>query len=100
MNIAAAFSIVVSDRMFESIVMADYELVDRLPILSRSVSGDFGVSIDGKNPMAILDRALLPGKAYHKVRHGGALASKMRLDSPIVTSRSRSLRKLLKELGS
>lgn len=70
-NIPASFSIVVSDRKFESVVMADYELVDRLPILSRSVVGDFGASIDGKDPKAILERALLPGKAYHKVRHGG-----------------------------
>jgi hypothetical protein len=98
-NMEAAFSIVISDRKFESILMADYELVDRLPIISRSISNDFGASLDDKDPKSIVVRALKPGKAYHKVRHGGALASKMRLGNEMVLSRSRSLRKLVRELG-
>lgn len=98
-NLATPFSIVVSDKKFESIVMADYELVDRLPILERAVSPDFGESLDGKNPKPIVDRALKPGMSYHKVRHGGALASRMRLDDEIVLRRSRSLRKLVHELS-
>jgi hypothetical protein len=97
-NLAAPFSIVIADKKFESILMADYELVDRLPILSKPVSANFGEILDGKDPKSIVDRALRAGAAYHKVRHGKALASKMRLDSEIVLGRSRSLRKLVKEL--
>jgi hypothetical protein len=97
-NLSTAFSIIVSDKKFESVVMADYELVDKLPILERAVSPEFGDSLDGKDPKTIVDRALKPGTAYHKVRHGGALASRMRLDSETVLQRSRSLRKLVKEL--
>lgn len=97
-NLTTPLSLVISDKKFESVVMADYELVDRLPILSRPVSPDFGASLDGKDPKPILERGLKHGLAYHKVRHGGALASKMRLDSEDVLRRSRSLRKLVKEL--
>jgi len=97
-NLTASLSLVISDRKFESIIMADYELMDRLPILSRSVSPDFGIVLDGTDPKAVVDRALKPGKKYDKVRHGGALASSMRLEDLTVQSRSRSLRKLLKEL--
>lgn len=97
-NLITPFAIVIADRKFESIVMADYELVDKLPILSRSVSADFGPSLDGKDPKPVVDRALRPGSAYHKVRHGSALASKMRLDNQTVLQRSRALRKLVKEL--
>src|SRR5690242_13377820 len=46
-NLAACLSVVVSNRKFESIVMADYEFVDKLPILSRPVSSDFGLELDG-----------------------------------------------------
>ena len=97
-NLTTSFTIVVSDRKFESIVMADYDLVDNLPILSRPVSIDFGPTLDGKDPKPMLERALKPGASYHKVRHGGALASKMRLDSAVVLQHSRSLRKLVKDL--
>jgi hypothetical protein len=97
-NLPTPFSIVIADRKFESVVMADYELVDRLPILSRPVSADFGPTLNAKDPKPILERALQAGAAYHKVRHGAALASKMRLDDEVVLQRSRSLRKLVKEL--
>lgn len=96
-NLTTPFSIVVSDKKFESVLMADYELVDKLPILAQPVSPGFGPSLDGTDPKPLLDRALRPGMAYHKVRHGGALAAKMRLDTETVLRRSRSLRKLVKE---
>jgi hypothetical protein len=46
----------------------------------------------------VVDQALKAGSKYHKLRHGGALASRMRLEDPVVQSRSRCLRKLLKEV--
>jgi hypothetical protein len=97
-NLESSFTVVVSDKKFEVVVMSDYELVDRMTILAHPVSGNFGPSLDGKNPKPIVDRALRPGQKYHKVRHGSGLASKMRLDDATVLSRSRSLRKLVKEL--
>lgn len=56
-SLVTPFAIVVSDKKFESIVMADYELVDRLPILQGPISGSFGPSLDGKGP-----------KTYHRPR--------------------------------
>jgi hypothetical protein len=96
-NLTSNVALVVSDRRFESIVLADYDLVDTLGILQRPVSLDFGATLDGKNPKAILDRALKPGAQYHKVKHGGYLASRMALDEGVL-SRSRSLQKLIKEV--
>lgn len=96
-NLSADVAIVLSDKKFESIIMADYDLVDGMPILSRKVSPNFGNSLDGKDPRSILKSALKPGAAYHKVRHGAQLASKMNF-TPTVLARSRSLRKLVKEI--
>lgn len=97
-NLATPFAIVVADKKFEAIVMADYELVDRLPILRQPVSALLGPSLDGKDPKSVINRALRAGQSYHKVRHGSALAGKMRLSDEAVLGRSRSLRKLVKEL--
>lgn len=96
-NLTTDVGLIISDKQFESIVMADYELVDTLPILARAVSQDFGDRLDGKNPKAILDRALKPGCCYHKIREGRHLASKMRMRDQMVQERSRALRKLIKE---
>lgn len=98
-NLEANVSLVISDKKFEAIIMADYELVDRLPILARPVSPDFAPTLDGTDPKSVVGKALRPGQKYHKVKHGGALASKMRLADPVVLTRSRSLRKLVKELS-
>jgi hypothetical protein len=92
------FTIVISDRQFEVLVMADYDLVDKLDILRQPVAPHFGDCLDGINPKAIIDSLLKPGRKYHKVKHGGALASKMRLADQTVLARSRSLRKIVKEL--
>jgi hypothetical protein len=97
-NLRANVVVIISDKKFEAVVMADYELVDTLEILSRPVSPDFAPTLDGTDPKSLVDAALKPGKKYDKVRHGGALASKMRLNDERVLARSRSLRKLVKEL--
>jgi hypothetical protein len=93
-------AVVVSNKKFEAIIMADYELVDTLPCLARPVCRDFGPALDGKNPLNVIKPALRSGKTYHKLRDGGYLASRLRLDSPVVYARSKCLRKLVRELPS
>jgi hypothetical protein len=97
-NLEANVAVVVSDRTFEVVVMADYELVDSLDIFTRSITGLLGASLDGKNPVALIREMIKPGSKYHKKSHGAKLASKMKLADGIVLARSRSLRKLVKEL--
>jgi len=98
-NLTATVAVVVSDRKFETVLMADYELVDTMSILAGPVSQDFGATLDGTDPKVIVDRGLKHGNKYRKVLHGAALASKMRLDDPTVLARSRALGKIVKELS-
>jgi len=97
-NMKCSVAIVVADLSFESILFADYSLVDRLAILRTPLSPRLGATLDGKNALAHIADCLLPGKSYDKVVHGRALAQKLRLDEAGVLNRSRSLRKLLKEI--
>jgi hypothetical protein len=94
-NLVSDFSIIVSDRVFEVIVMADYELVDKLGILTQAAEQHLGVDLDGKNPLSLVRGMLKPGCKYDKKKHGAALASKMRLSDAAVLARSRTLRKLV-----
>jgi hypothetical protein len=95
---STAVCMVVADRKFESLVFADYEQLDQLEILSRPISNEFGPNIDGKNVLAVLSRALKPGKKYDKKVHGKELIKGLRYAEPAVVSHSRCLRKLIKEL--
>ena len=99
-NLDALVSVIISDKKFESVIMADYHLLDTLPILENPVSGQLPVSLDGVDPLGIIKLALRPGCKYDKVRHGSWLASRMRLDDSVIFNRSRSLRKLIRELPS
>ena len=97
-NLVANVAVVVSDRTFEVVVMADYELVDSLDIFRQSVIEQLGASLDGKNPVSLVREMIKPGSKYNKRSHGAKLASKMKLEDETVLARSRSLRKLIKEL--
>jgi hypothetical protein len=97
-NLVVDVSVVVCDKKFESVVMADFDLVDTLPILAGPVSQNFGANLNGKDPLSIVKAALRPGSKYDKVRHGSWLAGNLKLDDAVVFSRSRCLSKLIKEI--
>jgi hypothetical protein len=97
-NLTGDVSIVVSDRVFEVIVMADYDLVDRLGIFTHPTTETLGPELDGKNPVSLVREIMKPGCKYDKKKHGAALASKMRIADQTVLARSRSLRRLLSVL--
>lgn len=98
-NLVANVAIVVSDRVFESIVMADYQLVDGLGILTHPAADRLGAELDGKNPVSLIRDIMRPGSKYDKKRHGATLASTMGLGDQKVLARSRSLRKLVNILS-
>jgi hypothetical protein len=91
-------AVIVSDRYFECTLFADYDLIDRLAILSEHISQHIGDTTDGVNVFGLLHSALMPGKRYDKVTHGLGLARKMSLSDDVI-ARSRALQKLKKELA-
>lgn len=91
-------AVVISNRKFESLLFADYAAVDTLPILRHPVSATFPDTTDKRGVVSWLTRALDEGCSYDKVQHGAMLASRMNVGDPRVLARSRSLRKLIKEL--
>ena len=91
--------VVISDMNFESVLFADYEVVDQLTILeSENVSSTFPPSTDGQNVLPWISHSLKPGHAYQKIRDGMFLAKRIQLTSQHVQARNRSLRKLVHEL--
>lgn len=91
-------SVVVCNRQFENALFADYDAVDRLPILDNPVSHLFPEVADERNLLRFIEGHARDGAGYEKDRHGLFLARQMRLDSDICWNRSRTLRKLVKEL--
>jgi|SRR5579862_5288916 len=94
-----ALAVVISDRKFESMLFADYAVVDTLPILARPISQDFPATTDRHSVISWLSPALVDGCSYDKVQHGAFLAQRLDVESPSVRARSRSLQKLIKELS-
>lgn len=90
--------IVVSNRRFECLLFADYQGVDRLPILRMPVSGSFPPTTEGENVIRWIHGALRRGFAYDKIRDGKFLAQRIALRDPVVLGRSRSLSKLVSDL--
>lgn len=92
-------AIVISDLNFESILFADYETVDRLPILkTENISLNFPTSTDRQSVISWIGHHLKPGESYQKIRDGMFLAQHLQLDKVEIQARSRSLRKLIREL--
>jgi hypothetical protein len=91
-------AVVISNRKFESLLFADYAAVDSLPILKHPISHTFSATTDATSVVTWITPALEEGCAFDKVQHGAILAKRMNLDDPRVQQRSRSLRKLIKEL--
>ncbi len=96
---ACAVGVIVANREFETIVFADYAVVDNLGCLKGPISQTFAVSTDSQNVLGWLKGHLKPGHSYDRPRDGKILAQKMDLSSPVVLNRSRALRKLIKELS-
>jgi hypothetical protein len=90
--------VVVANRTFESLLFADYAAVDSLPILRQAISHTFPNSCEGVKVIHWLNASMRPGYSYDKIRDGMTLAKTMRLSDAGVQARSRSLRKLVKEL--
>jgi len=91
-------SVIICDRTIESLLFADYELLDRMKIHSGKLSVRIGDTVDGKNLIGLLAQHLRPGEKYDKTVHGRALSRTMRFSEDVL-ARSRSLRKLRKELA-
>jgi hypothetical protein len=91
-------AVIIADRYFECVLFADYEALHSLEIARTPGEVLFGTGTDSKNVLAIIKGDLRPNATYHKTKHGPCLAKQIRLDNPVVLSRSRSLRKLVKEV--
>lgn len=91
-------AVVVANRHFECVLFADYMAVDNLNIANKSASELFGDCTDGKNVLSILRASSKPNTVYHKTEHGPRLARQLRVDEESVVSKSRCLRKLIKEV--
>jgi hypothetical protein len=91
-------TVVISDKAFECILFADYTAVDKLPILKNAISDTFPPVTDGEGVLSWVKPGLKPGHSYHKIRDGMFLAHHIALTQPEVQARSRSLRKLIREL--
>jgi hypothetical protein len=98
-NLTARVGIVVCDRRFENLLMADTELVDNFKFLLSRFSDKIGQHSDGKNVVRLFNECCPKTQRYDKLAHGIALARNMAITSQAVQSRSRSLRKLVKELS-
>jgi hypothetical protein len=96
---ACGLAVVISNKTFECLLFADYALVDRLPILRAPVSHNFPPATEGKGVLSWIKGVLRPGAAYHKIRDGMYLAKHMEYERSEVQARSRSLLKLVRELG-
>jgi hypothetical protein len=72
-------SLIVSDKDFESVLFADYCVVDQLPILKKAVSATFPLFTDGRRVIHWLDPGLRKAHPYEKIRDGMFLAQKMDL---------------------
>jgi len=97
-NIIANVAVIVCDRRFENLIMADTHLVDRFSFMNEKFSDAVGNEVDGKSVEGKFNDCCRSPHSYDKVLHGSALAQKMDLACPEVQQRSRTLRKLLKEL--
>lgn len=91
-------SVVVADREFETMVFADYGVIDTLPILEAPVSHEFPATTDSRGVVSWLKGRFKAGNSYDKPQDGKFLAQRMDLASPDVLARCRGLRKLVKEL--
>lgn len=91
-------SVIVSNKQFECILFADFDLVDRLQIFREPISPYLAGTTDGKKMKSVVKRCLKPRTKYDQVTVGQAIARRMNLRSVEVQARSRSLRKFVKEL--
>jgi hypothetical protein len=91
-------TVVISNRMFECLLFADYAALDALNILKVPASEFLPASTDGRLILGKLKGHLRRGCYYDKLQHGIALAQKLDIADENTLQRSRSLRKLVKEL--
>lgn len=91
-------AVVIANTKFESLLFADYDALDRLGLLAEKATHCLPRSVEGCGVLGKISRHLRSGIYYDKIQHGMALAQTMSLTAKTV-GRSRSLRKLLKELG-
>lgn len=96
---ACGLADVISNKTFECLLFADYALVDKLSILKAPASHNFPPATEGKGVISWIKAVLKPGAAYHKIRDGMYLAKHIDYERPEVQARSRSLSKLVRELG-
>ena len=97
-SLLCPIALIVADRCFENILFADYELADKLSILESRISVEIGPDIDGVNVMGKLKKCMKSGTCFQKRAYGPAMARHFDFKNPAVYTRSRCLRKLIKEL--
>lgn len=96
---ACEICVVVSNRQFECLLFADFELIDQMEVFQEKVSVGLQGTTENKRLRSIIKRCLKPGSKYDKKIHGKAIAKRIRLHEPAVLGRSRSLRKLVEDLS-
>jgi hypothetical protein len=99
-NLQIPFSVVLANRQFECLLLANSKALDDSPLLRGPVSQLLGDSVDEKNVLAIIKSRLKRGHGWHKARYAKALAQRLDLQDPQILGRSRCLRKFVQELGA
>ena len=97
-NLSIATSVVIPNRQIECWLMADTSALDRSPLFERPLSPLLGDNLDETNVMKVINDNLKKGQKWDKPKFGKALVQKLNLENETVLRRSRSLRKLIKEV--
>lgn len=98
-NLDISFAIVLPNPTFESWLFSQPDLLDNSPLFDGPISHLFPQDLDSRNALNIAKARLKAGKAWDKPKHGKALAQRIDLGDATVASRSRSLRKFIKEIS-
>jgi hypothetical protein len=92
-------SVVLANRQFECWLLANTTALDSSPLLKEPISPHLAETVDEIDVLGIIKSKLKRGCGWDKPRYGKALAQRLDIQDATILSRSRSLRKFVKELS-
>ncbi len=98
-KLTMTLSVVLANRQLECWLLADTTALDMSPLFKNSISGLLGENVDERNVLNIIKANLKSGVNWNKRRYSKKLAQHLDIKNPKVLGRSRSLRKLVKEIS-
>ena len=98
-NLTLPVSVVLANRQFECWLLANTTALDSSPLVKGPISPYLAESVDEVDVLGIIKSKLRRGCGWDKPRYGKALAQRLDIEDDTILSRSRSLRKFVKELG-